>query len=293
MAAVPKPKAAQPAPKKRKTAECSMFMEKKTAAKKAEPTPSIHLERRASERPAPDAAPKPRGKAAGPPAPKIKSAEIIHSSDDSDIDVEGEPGPVSSLPRKSRRSPSPRYIDQDDEDAEGESDDSGDSNFEVPDVGPSRPRNGSALASLGLGSNLGMVGGFRSPSNGPITLASATNSNQGTPNSHAYKGRVDNVIDFGELGGVEEEDDDDGEVEMEDADADHDVEEMDIGPPARQGRSRHDRKASMATADEDEEDPLYAEMMLVWRVMIVVTRVRKSSTCLRIQRSSRHKKNRS
>jgi len=259
----PKPKAAAPAPKKRKTAESSMFMKKKTAAKKAQPTPSIHLERRASERPAPDAAPKPRGKAAGPPASKIKSAEIVHSSDDSDIDAEGEAEPVSSPPRKSRRSPSPRYLDLEDEDAEGESDDGGDLEIEVPDARPSRPRNGGALASLGLGSNLGMGGGFRSPSNGPISLASATNSNQGTPNAHAYKGRENDVIDFGELGGVEEEDDDDVDVEMEDADgdADHDVDEMDIGPPARQSTSGHDPKASMAAPEEDEDDPLYAEMM--------------------------------
>jgi hypothetical protein len=43
-------------------------------------------------------------------------------------------------------------------------------------------------------------------------------------------------------------------------DADPDVEVMDIGPPARQGTGGHDRKPSMA-AEEDEEDPLYQEMM--------------------------------
>ncbi|KAF2832448.1 hypothetical protein CC86DRAFT_442682 [Ophiobolus disseminans] len=273
VAVAPKSKAAEPVPKKRKTAESTMFMKKKSAAaKKAQPTPSIHLERRASERPAVDAASKPKGKAAGTTTTKIiKSAEIIYSSDDSDVDAEGEAEPVSSPARP--RSPSPRYLaasDQEDEDAEGESDDDGGLEIEVPDA-PSRARNGGALKSLGLGQNLGVGGGFRSPSNGPISLASATNSNQGSPNPHTFTARKnrtqqdDSVIDFGDLGGDaedaegEDDDDDDGDVDMVDADPDVDV--MDIGPPARQGTSGHERRASMAASDEDEEDPLYQEMM--------------------------------
>ena len=272
VAATSKARATEPAPKKRKTAESTMFMRKKNAAmKKAQPPPSIHLERRASERPAADAASKAKGKAAGPPASKIKSAEIIHSSDESDVDAEGEAEPVSSPPRQTQRSPSPRYhpaSDQEDEDAEGESDDDGGLEIEVPDARPPRPRNGGALASLGLGQNIGVGRGFRSPSNGPISLASATNSNQGSPNPHTFTPRKSRAqqeeIDFGDLGGVaedaegEEDDEDDGGVQMEDADPD--VEAMDIGPPARQGTSGHDRKPSMA-AEEDEEDPLYQEMM--------------------------------
>jgi hypothetical protein len=72
VAAVAKPKAAEPVPKKRRTVEADLFMKKKkAAAKKAQPPPSIHLERRASERPASDAAPKSRAKEAAHPASKI------------------------------------------------------------------------------------------------------------------------------------------------------------------------------------------------------------------------------
>ncbi|KAH3909798.1 hypothetical protein HBH56_152470 [Parastagonospora nodorum] len=263
-AAPAKPKPAEPVPKKRKTAESGMFMKKKPGVKKAQPPPSINLERRASERLVPDAAPKPRAKPAGPPASKIKSAELVHSSDESDADAEGEPEPISSPPRQAQRSPSPRYQPVSDEDADGDSDsDGGVLEIEVPDARSSRPRNGGgALKSLGYGQNLGVGGGFRSPSNGPISLASATNSAQGSPNPNAYNNRAqdDTVIDFGELESDEEEDDDgDGELEIDegdqDGDGDGDVDEMDIGPPAR--------KASVAAppADEDEEDPLYQEMM--------------------------------
>jgi hypothetical protein len=281
-AAAAKPKPAEPVPKKRKTAESGMFMKKKPGVKKAQPTPSINLERRASERAVADAAPKPKAKTAGPPASKIKSAELVHSSDESDADAEGEAEPVSSPPRQTQRSPSPRYqpiSDQEDEDAEGESDDDGVLEIEVPDARSSRPRNGGALKSLGYGQNLGIGGGgggFRSPSNGPISLASAANSNQGSPHPHDFTPRKnraqqdDNVIDFGDLESDaegEDDDDDGGELEIDEGDAegDVDVEEMDIGPPARQSTSGHDRKASVAAvgaaADEDEEDPLYQEMM--------------------------------
>jgi hypothetical protein len=283
-AAVSKAKPAEPAQKKAKTAESGMFMKKKKAAvKKAQPPPppSINLERRASERPAPAATPKPKAKAPGPPASKIKSAELVHSSDESDADAEGEAEAASSPPRQIQRSPSPQYhfgSDLDDDDAEGESEDDGGLEIEVPDAHPSRPRNGGALKSLGLGQNLGVGGGFKSPSQGPISLASATSSAHGSPapeNFTSRKNRTaqdDSIIDFGDLGGVaedaegeeeDEEDDDDDDGELEIDEGDHDVDVISIGPPARQGTSGHDRKISMGgvAAEEDEEDPLYQEMM--------------------------------
>jgi hypothetical protein len=280
-ATAPKSKPAEPVQKKRRTAESGMFMKKKPGVKKAQPTPATNLERRATERPAPVAAPRPRAKAAGPPASKIKSAELVHSSDESDVDAEGEAEHVSSPPRPTRRSPSPQYhaaSDQDDQDADGDSDDDGGLEIEVPDARPPRPQNGGALKSLGLGQNLGVGRGFKSPSQGPISLASATNSAHGSPIHAAFTPRKnrttqdDSVIDFGDLGGDaegedddedEEDDDDDGDGELEIDEGDHDVEVIDIGPPARQG---HDRKPSMGggvgiAAEEDEEDPLYQEMM--------------------------------
>jgi hypothetical protein len=279
-----KAKPTEPVQKKAKNAESGMFMKKKKApAKKAQPPPpTINLERRASERPPPNAAPKPKAKA---PGPKILSAEIVHSSDESDVDAEGEVEAASSPPRQSQRSPSPQYdfgSDQEEDDAEGESDDDGGLEIEVPDERPSRPRNPSALKSLGLGSNLGVGGGgFKSPSQGPISLASATSSAHGSPAPENFTSRnnrsTQDEIDFGDLGGVaedaegeeeeeeEEDDDDDGELEIDEGDRDDDVDvdEMDIGPPARQGTNGHDRKVSMggAAAEEDEEDPLYQEMM--------------------------------
>jgi hypothetical protein len=273
-AAAPKAKPAEPAQKKQRKGD-SMFMKKKPGVKKAQPTPTINLERRASERIVPEAAPKPKPKpkAAGPPPSKIKSAELVHSSDESDADAEGDAEPISSPPRQPQRSPSPQYqqfSSQEDEDAEGESDDNGDLEIEVPDARSSRPRG--ALKALGMGQNLGLGGpGFRSPSNGPISLASATNSAQGSPAPHDFSrktGLDDGVIDFGDLSDDAEGDDDDeddgGELEIDegDQDVDVDVEEMDIGPPARTGTTL-ERKISMGggAAEEDEEDPLYREMM--------------------------------
>lgn len=274
-AAVTKPKVAEPTQKKRRTAEADLFMKrKKSAAKKGLPPPSIHLERRASERATADAAPKSRCKVAAPPAAKIKSTELVHSSDDSDVDADGEADPVSSPPQRAHRSPPHHALQPSDEDAEGESDDDGGLQIEIPDARPSQPRTGGALASLGLGQNIGIggSGGFKSPSTGPISLASATSSVQGSPNPHSFTShtnrtmRNDTVIDFGDLGGDAEDaegEDDDDAVGMEVDEGDPDVEPMDIGPPARQSTSGHDRKASLAggAADEDEEDPLYQEMM--------------------------------
>ncbi|KAH7412254.1 hypothetical protein DE146DRAFT_603127 [Phaeosphaeria sp. MPI-PUGE-AT-0046c] len=276
-ASATKAKVAEPVQKKRKTAE--MFLKKKTGAKKAQPTPSIHLERRVSERPPPAAAPKSKAKAAAPPSSKIKSAELVHSSDESDADAEGEVEPVSSPPRQTHRSPSPQYHaspDAEDEDAEGESDDDGGLEIEVPDARPSRPHNAGALKSLGYGQNLGLGRGFKSPSQGPISLASATSSAHGSPNPQNFTPRKhredDGVIDFGDIeedaeGEDDDEEEDDGHDVLEIDEGDGDVEVIDIGPPVRQGTSGHERKASMgagaggAAAEEDEEDPLYQEMM--------------------------------
>lgn len=274
-----KAKAAEQTQKKRKIAESGMFLKKKTGVKKAQPTPSINLERRATERAPPAAAPKSKAKAAQPPSSKIKSAELVHSSDESDADAEGEAEPVSSPPRQTRRSPSPQYHaspDAEDEDAEGESDDDGGLEIEVPDARPSRPQNGGALKSLGYGQNLGLGRGFKSPSQGPISLASATSSAHGSPNPHTFTPRKtreeDAVIDFGDIeedaeGEDDDEEEDDGDGELEIVEGDRDVDVIDIGPPARQGTSGHERKASMVGAgagtapEEDEEDPLYQEMM--------------------------------
>jgi hypothetical protein len=281
-AAAPKAKPAEQTQKKRKTAESGMFMKKKPGVKKAQPRPSINLERRASERPSQDDAPKPKARAAGPPSSKIKSAELVHSSDESDADAEGEAEPVSSPPRQTRRSPSPQYhaaSGQEDEDAEGESDDDGGLlEIEVPDARPSRPQK--SLQALGLGQSLGVGRGFKSPSQGPISLESAANSNHGSPNPATFTPRKNrtlqdlSVIDFDDDDGGEEdaegvddddEDNDGGELEIDEGDRDVDV--IDIGPPARQG---HDQKPSMGgngapLAEEEEEveeeDPLYQEMM--------------------------------
>lgn len=275
-------KAVDPVAKKRRTVEPDLFMKKKPGPKKAQAAPAIHLERRATDKQLSVAAPKGRGsKAVAAPASKIKSDELVHSSDDSDIGGDGEAEPASS-PRQARRSPSPQrhhISDQDDDndDAEGESEDDGGLEIEVPDARPSRPRAGGALASLGLGSNLGNGGGFNSPSNGPISLLSAASSTHGSPNPHAFTPRKDrsmqddNVIEFGDLSGVGEdaegEDEDEYEedgIEVEDPD----VPVYDIGPPARPNTSIHDRKASVqgtapaaVAAENDEEDPLYQEMM--------------------------------
>ncbi|KAH8723480.1 RNA polymerase II transcription elongation factor-domain-containing protein [Phaeosphaeriaceae sp. PMI808] len=281
-----KAKPAEPIPKKRRTAEADLFLKKKKPAKKAQAQaqapPSIHLERRATERPAPEVAPKPKSKPTGPPASKIKSSELVHSSDESDMDGDDLVQPRSPPARQIHHSPSPRYhptSDHEDEDAEGESDDDGDLEIEVPDARPSGLRTGGALKNVGFNQKLGVGNGagFKSPSNGPISLASAASSVQGSPNPHNFtsrKGRTlqdDETIDFGDLGGVaedaegedddedEEDNEDDGVLEIEDPD----VDDIYIGPPARQSTSGHDRKASTAGAapEEDEDDPLYDVFM--------------------------------
>lgn len=132
----------------------------------------------------------------------------------------------------------------------------------MPDARPPRRNNG-ALASLGLGQNLG-AGYLRSPSNGPISLASAANSDvEGSPNPHARNRNAQDEIDFGDLGG----DDAEGEDDDDDDYNNRDIEPMDIGPPARQEITGHDRKPSdvgevaAADDDDDDEDDLEALMM--------------------------------
>ncbi|PSN71809.1 hypothetical protein BS50DRAFT_236049 [Corynespora cassiicola Philippines] len=234
-----KPKASQQAPpkvKRKKSPGVDPLMSKKPGAKKqsaAQATPTVRLDRRATDQAktltatsSTPAASKPRKTAskAAPPASKIKSAEIVHSSDDeSDVDADGEPDsqPVSS---PVRRSPSPpRYIHPTHDDSDFESDEDEDEGagggrggggigleIEVPDETPSASSKPRALASLGLGQNIGR-GYLKSPSNGPISLASAANSVEGSPDPRQFGSRgVDDgaVIDFGSLGGGNRDDDD-------------------------------------------------------------------------------------
>ncbi|KAF1848843.1 uncharacterized protein K460DRAFT_330189 [Cucurbitaria berberidis CBS 394.84] len=244
-AAAPAPKAkakvTEPVPKKRKTATPNPMVSR---PKKAQPPPTVRLDRRAT-----DSLPKSKAKGDAPPASKIKSKELVDSSDDSEIDADGEASP----PAPTRTSLSPihdQQSDNEDEDAEGDSDDDGGLEIEVPDARPPRRGNG-ALASLGLGQNLG-VGYLKSPSNGPISLASATSSAAGSPNPHAFTSRnnrnTQDEIDFGDLGGEDAE----GEDEDEEDYNNRDIEPMDIGPPARQGTTGHEE-------DEDDLEKLMME----------------------------------
>ncbi|KAF2848381.1 hypothetical protein T440DRAFT_491266 [Plenodomus tracheiphilus IPT5] len=250
-AAAPQPKTTKPAPAKRKAPTTSSSTSK---TKKAQPTPAVVLQRTATSD-----APKSKSKAAAAPASKIKSKEIIDSSDESDNDADGEI--ISSPPR---RSPSParhRHRSSSPSDAEGESDDDGGLlEIEVPDAQPPRRGHG-ALKSLGLGQNLGVGGLTRSPSTGPRSLLSATNSAQGSPNPQSLSSRANrnmqDEIDFGDLEDAEGEDEDEEEEGY-----DRDVDPMDLGPPARQGTVAQDRKAStVGGAAEDDEDDL-EKMML-------------------------------
>jgi len=231
--------------KKRKTA--SVFANAKPAAKAApkKAAPTINLERRATEHELPKKPQKPSAPTNA--GAKIKSAEFVQDSSDSDVDAEGEVDSSAPSPhRQSRRSPSPGQRQDDvNSDAEGEDDDEeeigdyGGLEIEVPDARPNA-RNSSHLH---VNSD---ARGLRSPSNGPISLASAANSVENTPR----RGAQAEEIDFGDLGGDDEEDDED-------------VERMDIGPPARQDsrKSVSHGGAGSAAAEVDEDDPLYMEMM--------------------------------
>jgi hypothetical protein len=246
----PKPKPTETAAKKRKTDP----MVKRPVARKPAPAPTVRLDRRATDRPADT--PKAKTKTTQPPASKIKSAEIVHSSDDSDIEQEDK----ASLNSPARhRTPTPphhsHHAFNSDEDGEVDDDSDGGLEIEVPDARPPRPRH-----TLGLGQNLGAAF-LKSPSAGPRSLASAANSVDGSPVPGRNRHTVDDgVIDFGELGGDDDEEGEYGDVEVEgEDDGDVDVEPMNIGPPARQDS----RKVSTGggAAEEDEDDPLYKEMM--------------------------------
>ncbi|KAJ4299407.1 hypothetical protein N0V90_004652 [Kalmusia sp. IMI 367209] len=265
-AAASKPKAAPraaPKPKKRKSPEPERPVQKKAPPKKA-PPPAVRLERRATDQ-------KPARKAAAPPpSSKIKSKEIVHSSDESDIDAEGEPDIVSSPAAQRSPSPPPRHASPESDEDEEMEDVGITSGFEIEgEPRPSKSHNG-ALASLGLGQNIGL-GYLNSPSNGPISLKSAANSVEGTPEPHTFtpnKSRSRNmgnggVIDFGDLGGgdrSEDEEDAEGEAEPDD---DVDVESINLGSPAQRTSVPAVSLDVEADADgeEEEEDPLLKEMM--------------------------------
>ncbi|KAL1641989.1 hypothetical protein SLS61_009872 [Didymella pomorum] len=241
----------RPQPKKRK--QTSVFANTKPAAKsvqKAAAAPTITLERRATEHEGPKKPSKTSAPSNAGTTGKIKSAEFVQDSSDSDVDAEGEVDSSAPSPhhRQGRRSPSPgRRQDDDMSDAEGEDDDElvgyGGLEIEVPDARP----NARNTSHLGIGG----ARGLRSPSNGPISLASAANSVENTP----HRGAQADEIDFGDLGGEDEEDDED-------------VERMDIGPPARQDTRKSvgvagppGGAAAPSGAEVDEDDPLYMEMM--------------------------------
>lgn len=261
---LPARRAVEPAAKKRKAA--SLFAKKPTAkgaATSKKPTaPAINLERRATERSQPSTS-QSKPAAAGAPASKIKSAEFIQSSDESDVDADGEPDSSFPTPRHTtttRRSPSPGHRTHDTHSsAEEDSADDGELEIEVPDTRPSHRHTAHLNVSSGAAAR-----GLRSPSNGPISLASAATSVAGTPRQHTAA----EEIDFGDLD-VDGDADADGDEEDEDVD----VERMDIGPPARPERG--DRKSvsaaqgsgggagggNGAAAAEVDEDELYMEMM--------------------------------
>jgi hypothetical protein len=247
-------------PKKRKSPEPERAPPKKPVPKKQAAPPTVRLERRATDK-------KPARKPVAPPSSKIKSSEIVHSSDESDAD--GEPDNAPSSP--AQRSPSPPHRHASPESDEDE---------DMEDVGigaslPSQSRTG-ALASLGLGQNIGQ-GYLNSPAGGPISLASAASSVQGSPDPHTFtphKGRTrhhadDGVIDFGDLGGAagsEDEEDDAEDDAMHDIEEDRDVESIQLGSPAQ--RATHDEDMEMegeadadGEVDDEEEDPLLKEMM--------------------------------
>ncbi|KAF2805285.1 uncharacterized protein BDZ99DRAFT_574880 [Mytilinidion resinicola] len=225
-----------------------------STTKKHPPNPTVRLDRRASTRPT-DPQPQKSTSASKPKKPVPKSAEIVHSSDDSSSDHEHNTA------------------------------------LTVEDPATSHPPR--ALASLGLGQSLGLGGagarGFlKSPSNGPISLHSAANSASGSPEESPFRHKArrqnndddDDVIDFGDTGGgghsSDEEDDgyveDDEEgsgLDLVDADADADVEEMELGPPVREPLKAAGRRMSVSGLVQEEEEAeeddwgndLEAEMM--------------------------------
>jgi len=232
----------------------------------------------------PKAKAKAKTKTAAPPASKMLSAEVIHSSDESDDDTQ--PNHVSPPPTHVRPSPSRAHQQQRDDnsndDAQGESDDHGGLEIEVPDAHPPRRGNG-ALKTRGIGPSLGVGAFARSPSNGPISLLSAASSAHASPNPQSLTSRTNHhaqdEIDFGNLDDAEgeaenepeeeEEEEGEGEGEGEGEDEEQEgndygsIEPMDSGPPARQGTiTGHERKSSgLGGAVDDDEDDLEKMMM--------------------------------
>lgn len=235
------------------------------AGKKSNPTPSVRIDRRASTRPSDPsltASKTPATTSAPKPTKQPKSSELVHSSD-----------------------------------SEAESDpDNAALTIEFPDAHPPRGqgRRGGALASLGLGQNLGLGGYLKSPSNGPISLHSAANSASGSPDSRAITpaqlrqqnqsqnhgkdaDEDDGVIDFGDLGGdagsesdVDEVDAvDAGYVEDDEDEVDLDVEPMELGPPATQQQPTRTQRVSISglgvsgvdDGDDDMDADFEAEML--------------------------------
>lgn len=242
-------------PKKRKAA--SVFTARAPAKSAAGPKKTNASAARTARPAAAQAAAKPAPSSSGS---KIKSAEFVAESDDSDLDAEGELDSAAASPHphpmpQHQASPGHR---SDDEDAEGEDDDSDhDHNHgHMDDSDDDDARNNrhehadsdsdsdSGLhievpdASPPLTHRSGLAPPARAPSppaKAPMSLASAANSNVGTPRKP--QGAAE--IDFGDLDA-----DDDG---------------ADGGE--RDARGAKD-KAGATRADEvDEDDPLYMEMM--------------------------------
>jgi hypothetical protein len=227
-----------PKARKRKSPEPDIMVSRKNNTNKSQIPPTVRLDRRASTKV--ETAKEAKKTDAKPaPAAKIKSAELVHSSDDSDLDADGSPASPSPPPQ--------RYLD-DESDSDDDVGGGGGLEIEVPDARPGKPR--TALASLGLGQGLGLGGGglrhlSPDPARGPISLASAANSVEGTPNRFNQDADDGETFDFGDIGGDSDED-----AEAED----------DIGPPVTSMASRKMSVGGMAV-EEDEDDPLYKEMM--------------------------------
>jgi hypothetical protein len=264
-----------PKPRKRKSPEPDPLLSRKTAAgRKSQATPTVRLDRRASTHPKPEAkAKKQTTKATVAHSSKIKSAETVHSSDESIVDA-GET--AASSPRSLQRSPEHLHTHHPSEHEDDEDHDTtmvGGLEIEIPDAHPGKPRH-SALGSLGMSGNIGLGGlvSLRSPSAGPISLASAANSSvEGSPSPvfAARQARDDDVIDFGTIrtNDSEDEEGEDADAEGEEDEVDdRDMEPMDLGPPAQQQQDSSgapaSRKMSMAVpVMDDDEDGLYKQMM--------------------------------
>ena len=235
------------APKKRKAA--SVFTKKPAAkggaaAPRKPAAPAILLQRKATE-------PAPTGKTPTPlpPSSKIKSAEFVADSDDSDVDAEGDADsalPSPKHPPPARQNIYRTYSPPRDSDSDSDSEDGArspayhdDLEIEIPDAHPARNGNANLNVSNGYGDKA-----TRSPSAGPISLASAANTPQRVRDAPEE-------IDFGSLG----EEDGEGEEEGEED-----------GGGARKGAGAGANGNGGGTGDEvevevDEDDPLYMEMM--------------------------------